>query len=286
MIARPRRLPGGTRLAALAGVVALLAGGCIPQAATTQAKAVSTLYWTFIGAGLVVAGIVWGLITWSIIRYRHRPQPGEGLPVQTRSDIRLEIVWTTLPILTVLALFWLTLGTLNRVEARAPDELQVHVTAFQWQWRFDYTGTGVSVIGLLGQPPVLVVPAGQPVHVTLTSSDVDHAFYVPAFLFKRDAIPGHPTDFDFTVTQPGIYRGQCAEFCGVYHDQMLFSVQAVPAAQFATWLAQQEAAASAGPTGASVTAPSASAPPSSAPSGAGPSASVAPAASPAPSSVP
>jgi cytochrome c oxidase subunit 2 len=95
----------------------------------------------------------------------------------------------------------------------------------------------------------MVVPVGEPIHIVLTSADVDHAFYVPQFLFKRDAIPGHPNQFDVTITDPGTYNGQCAEFCGIYHDRMLLSVQAVSRAEYDTWLAAQAAAtASTGPS--------------------------------------
>src|SRR5204862_820294 len=111
---------------------------------------------------------------------------------------------------------------------------------------------------------VMVVPVGEPIHVVLTSVDVDHAFYVPAFLFKRDAIPGHPNDFDLTITEPGDYNGQCAEFCGVYHDRMLLSVKAVSRPDFDAWLAAQPApssspaAPSSSPAAPSVAPPSAS----------------------------
>jgi cytochrome c oxidase subunit 2 len=89
----------------------------------------------------------------------------------------------------------------------------------------------------------MVVPVGEPIHIVLTSADVDHAFYVPQFLFKRDAIPGHPNEFDVTITDPGTYNGQCAEFCGIYHDRMLLSVQAVSRPEYDAWLAAQAAAA-------------------------------------------
>ncbi|HEX8941365.1 MAG TPA: cytochrome c oxidase subunit II [Candidatus Limnocylindrales bacterium] len=231
---------------ALALPALLVLGGCIPQPATSQAQATATLYWIFIGAGAVVAALVWGLISWSILRYRRRD---DSLPVQTRGNVTLEVIWTGLPILTVLVLFGLTLVTLGRVDARSGDHgVNVKVTAFQWQWRFDYLDAGVSVIGRVDQPPTFVVPAGVPVHVTLVSNDVDHAFWVPAFLFKRDAIPGHPTQFDFEVVTPGTYAGQCAEFCGVYHDRMLLTVQAVSQADYQAWLTTQRAATSPSPS--------------------------------------
>jgi cytochrome c oxidase subunit II len=80
---------------------------------------------------------------------------------------------------------------------------------------------------------------GEPVRVTVTSADVVHSFYVPQFLFKRDAVPGRETSFDFTVDDPGTYRGQCAEFCGIYHSRMPFSVRAVSPADYDAWVASQ-----------------------------------------------
>jgi cytochrome c oxidase subunit 2 len=87
----------------------------------------------------------------------------------------------------------------------------------------------------------MVVPVGEPIHVVLASNDVVHAFYVPAFLFKRDAIPGRTNEFDLTIDNADTYRGQCAEFCGVFHDRMLLTVRAVPRTEFDTWLATQVA---------------------------------------------
>lgn len=220
---------------ALVGLAAVVLGGCIPAPATRQAQATAWLYWVFVGAAVVVAAIVWGLISWSIVRHRRR---SDDLPVQTHGNLALEVIWTTLPILTVLALFGLTLVTLGQVDARSPERgVEIRVTAFQWQWRFDYPGARVTVTGQLGAPATMVVPVGVPVHITLVSNDVDHAFWVPAFLFKRDAIPGHPNTFDFDVTTAGTYGGQCAEFCGLYHDQMLLSVKAVSVAEYQAWLA-------------------------------------------------
>jgi cytochrome c oxidase subunit 2 len=78
---------------------------------------------------------------------------------------------------------------------------------------------------------------GEPVHIKLRSPDVNHAFYVPKFLFKRDVIPGQENSFDFTIEEPGTYRGQCAELCGTYHGSMLFEVHALPKAEYEAWLA-------------------------------------------------
>jgi cytochrome c oxidase subunit 2 len=95
----------------------------------------------------------------------------------------------------------------------------------------------VVLEGIAQTGPELVVPVGETVQVTITGDDVVHAFFVPQFLFKRDAIPGRETTFQFTVDEPGTYRGQCAEFCGVGHPQMPFTVRAVPRADYESWLA-------------------------------------------------
>ncbi len=252
------------RVLALLGLIALatLVGGCMPSASTSEGRAISGLYNdVFFLAAIVVFVIVAGLITWSIFRYRHRPDElpfdPARLPPQYHGNLVLEAIWTALPILTVLGLFGATMLTLGVVQAKAPeDALQVHVTAFQWSWRFDYTDYGITIVGQAGQSPVLTVPAGRTIAVTETSADVNHAFYVPAFLFKMDAIPGRVNQFRFTVDSPGTYRGQCAEFCGIYHDRMLFTVQALTASDFAAWLAQQPRSSPAAPSPTSIVSPS------------------------------
>src|SRR5439155_11610603 len=129
-----------------------------------------------------------------------------SIPPQIVDSRNLEIAWTVLPIVTILGLFGLTLVALGQVDARAVSpRVTVDVTAYRWQWRFDYEGTAVSVAGGPDQPAEMVVPVGEPVHIVLTSVDVAHSFFVPAFLFKRDAIPGHPNEFDVTIDEPGVY---------------------------------------------------------------------------------
>jgi cytochrome c oxidase subunit II len=227
------------RLGAL-GLVAATVAACLPAPATSQARAVSDLWTIFLVAGAGVGALVWGLITFSIVRYRRRA--GRAPDATTPSDApRLEIAWTVGPILLVLVLFAATLGTLGKVDATSANSVRIDVQGFRWQWRFDYTGRQVSVIGDRDHPAEMVVPVGVPIHVHLTATDVVHSFYVPAFLFKRDAIPGHPNDFEFTVDAPGAYAGQCAEFCGVFHDRMTLTVRALDQAAFDAWL--QSAAA-------------------------------------------
>jgi len=229
----------------------------MPAPATTEAQAVATLWTQFLIAAAIVGGTVWALITFMIVRYRGRPSDLDALPA--RSDfLALELAWTAIPIAIILILFGLTLVSLNQVDARSESRVTVAVTAFRWQWRFDYRGTPVSVVGDPDTVAVMVVPTGEPIHIVLTSVDVNHAFYVPAFLFKRDAIPGHPNEFDVTITEPGDYNGQCAEFCGVFHDRMLLSVKAVSRPDFDAWLAAQQSASPSGAAPSPAASPAAS----------------------------
>ncbi len=241
-----------------ASVAAVLAAGCLPQSATAQSRGIADLYVLFLAIGGVVMAVVYGPLTWSILRHRRRD---DTLPDQVRGNARLEFVWTAVPAVTVVALFVMTVIALARADAAPTPETEtggggaqpgaqggtqgaagpiaLAVEAFRWGWTFSYPNEGVTVSGVTGSTPEVVVPVGQPVQVTLTAADVEHAFYVPAFLFKRDAVPGRPSSFYLTVERPGYYGGQCAEFCGTYHSQMPFAVRAVPPAEFAAWVASQ-----------------------------------------------
>jgi cytochrome c oxidase subunit 2 len=232
------------RAALLLPALALAVAGCMPAGATTQGQQISSLYDVFLVGGIVVAGIVWSLVTWSILRYRRR----DGrLPAQTEGNVKIEAVWTGIPLATVLILFILTVLTLGSVDAVEPGGVNIKVIAFRWQWQIVYTDAGVTDTGTTDNPLQMVLPVDTPVHVTLESLDVNHAMYLPAFLFKRDAIPGYPSTFDLRITTPGTYPGACAELCGIGHDDMLFSVKAVDFATYRAWLASRAAGGSAAP---------------------------------------
>jgi cytochrome c oxidase subunit 2 len=228
-------------------LAAVAVAACLPASVTRQGRVVNELWTAFLVPAIVVAAIVWGLTTFAIVRYGRRGATSDELPPQTSGDRRFEIAWTVIPIATVLALFWLTVSAVARIDERTPGGINVSIAAFRWQWRFDYPDEGVSVVGLADAPAEMVVPVGEPVHVRLTAPDVIHSFYVPAFLFKRDATPGRPTEFEFTVEEPGAYGGQCAEFCGVGHAAMTLTVRAVARPDYEAWLAQMRSAAGSGP---------------------------------------
>lgn len=242
---RPARRRSLLHLAIAASLATIVVAGCLPTAVTRQGRAVNDLWTVFLVPAIVVAVIVWGLTTFAIVRYRRRAATSEALPEQISGSTRLEIAWTVIPIAIVLVLFWLTLGALGRIDEQSDGGVEVEISAFRWQWRIDYPTDGVVIIGLPEAPPEMVVPVDEAVHVTLTSPDVVHSFYVPAFLFKRDAVPGRPTEFEFTVEEPGAYGGQCAEFCGVFHARMTLTVRAVPRPEYEAWLAARQADAEA-----------------------------------------
>ena len=116
-------------------------------------------------------------------------------------------------------------------------DVTIGVIGFQWNWTFNYTDDDVSVTGIPGQPPQLVLPTDTTIRFTETSPDVIHSFWVPAFLFKRDVIPGRVNTFEVTITKEGEYIGRCAELCGEKHAAMNFSVLAVSPDEYDDYIA-------------------------------------------------
>lgn len=189
----------------------------------------------FLWTGLGVAIVVYGLIAWCVVRYRRKPTDRE-FPMQFRRNNVMEIVYTTVPVLMVVALFFVSDAAERHVETIAPtQQVVVDVTGFRWSWRFAYPQLGVSVSGEPGKPPHVVLPVNATARLNISSVDVDHSFWVPAFLFKRDAIPGVANVVDLTPDRIGSYRGVCGEFCGLHHADMPFAVDVVSQAEFARW---------------------------------------------------
>ncbi|MQA93200.1 MAG: cytochrome c oxidase subunit II [Streptosporangiales bacterium] len=215
----------------------------MPEPITEQAERVLTLWQGSWIAAFAVGFVVWGLILWSVIFHRKR---SEALPPQVRYNLPIEVLYTAVPFVIIAVLFYFTARDQNYLNEFSDDpDVRVNVVAFQWSWQFDYPQHGVSVVGIPGQDPTLVIPEGQSVRFHMTSPDVIHSFWVPAFLFKRDVIPGRPNDFEITPTKRGTFRGRCAELCGVDHSRMLFKVKVVSPAEYDKFIADQKAAGSA-----------------------------------------
>lgn len=246
MIAIPPARHRSPRWAYAAATVACLLAlsGCdvpdfgAPHGATTQGQDTFRLWQGAVVAALVVGVLVWGLIFYVIIRYRRRD---DEIPSQRDKNIPLEIFYTLVPIVIVAGLFYFTVITQDRVDkVAAHPAAQIDVTGFQWGWKFQYTGTPVTVFSQGNAKPVLVLPADKTTRITLRAVDVIHGFYVPEFLFKRDAIPGLVTTFDFHPVRTGTFLGHCSVFCGLRHADMAFDVSVLSPADYGRWLSDQQ----------------------------------------------
>jgi cytochrome c oxidase subunit 2 len=243
MVSAPRWSRGVWRLVGLLGAGVVL-GGCrvpgfsFPQPADRQGQRAASLWGATELVALAVGVLVWGLIAFVVLRYRHRRGTStDAVPSQRAYNVPLEVLYTTVPLVIVAGLFIVTTAAQGQINAvSSHPDVRVEVTAFQWGWRFHYPiGDVTTVSG--GSPPLLVLPLGKTVEIDLSATDVVHAFYVPGFLFQRAAVPGSPTRFDLDPTRLGMFRGQCATFCGLRHYEMLFNVRVVTPDQFDQWLA-------------------------------------------------
>lgn len=226
----------GAAIITLALVIPLRALAQSPsplQPGSPNAAATAQLFWITTGIAAVIFVIVEALLVFAIIRYREK-YPGD-IPEQVHGNTRLEIVWTIIPALILVALFGLTLPVL-RVDRNPPaDSMIVEVTGRQWFWEFNYPETEVTINSQEGD---LVIPAGRPVIFEVGSADVIHSFWVAELAGKIDAIPGQSHMVWFEAEE-GTYAGQCAEYCGLSHYDMLFDVVAVPEAEFQAWMGEQ-----------------------------------------------
>lgn len=202
--------------------------------ASVQGVAMAGDWYVFIGAGVAVGIYVYVAIFWCLFRYRRR----RSEPQQFEKNTPLELTYTIVPLLIVAALFvktFLVERPIDRVAAN-PQE-KIAVVAFRWSWQFNYLGSNVSATGTPRRLPTLYLPLGRLTELDLTTADVNHSFWVPSFLFKRDAIPGMTNVFDVTPSRIGTFAGRCAQYCGLDHAHMAFAVKVVPAASFDRYIA-------------------------------------------------
>jgi len=242
-----------TALLGLLGAVLLVAVGCStggegawpaffpPSATSAEGTRIDSLYLIIFVIAAAVFFLVEGLLLWIVFRYRRRANATE-LPTQTHGHNGLEVLWTLIPALIVTGMFVLTVDTLAHVEDLEPEPqgVVVDVTGFQWQWTFDYEDEGLSFTGAGADGPVMAVPVNERVRIRLHATDVIHSFYVPMFRYKQDVVPGRVNQFDIVIEQPGTYTGQCAEFCGLLHYEMHFTVEAMSRADYDAWVTEQQ----------------------------------------------
>lgn len=245
---RPHSAPRRAVTAA-AGLALLALGGCstadvpnqlsIPDPATEQGDRIFHLWQGSWIAAWIVGAITLALILWAALAYRKR---SDDLPPQTRYNIPIEILYTVVPFIIIGVLFFFTARDEAKLVALSdePDHT-ISVVGFRWNWTFNYLDGDVYDVGAPTELPTLYLPRGETVQFELTSPDVIHSFWVPAFLFKMDVVPGRLNRFEITPTKEGTFAGKCAELCGVDHSRMLFEVKVVSPDEYQAHLADLKA---------------------------------------------
>jgi cytochrome c oxidase subunit 2 len=169
--------------------------------------------------------------------FKFRKAPGRK-PATFHENVRLEVAWTVIPAITLVFMAVPSYTLIRKIETMPPADVNVEVYGHQFFWRYKYSDYGVEISN---QP--LVVPVGKTVVNHMTSVDVNHAWWVPAFGVKMDTIPGRISQVWYNVSETGWYKGQCAELCGALHARMLIDVWVVTQEEFDAWIAQKQAEA-------------------------------------------
>lgn len=200
-----------------------------PDAASTVARDVDALFLGWVAISLFFSLLIAGLIVVFFMRYRRRPWRRLGSSAHLKT-LPVEITWSVIPLLITLVMF--TWGAKVFFEQSLPpdDAVGFYGVGKQWMWKFQHP-EGVREINDLH------VPVGQPVKITLTSEDVIHSLFIPAFRVKSDVLPGRYTTVWFEATEPGAYHLFCAEYCGTEHSRMIGTVYALAPEDYETWLA-------------------------------------------------
>ena len=231
--------------------VVLLASGCsaqealslnAPEGATEQAPTIESLWFGAWVAVAVVGLITGGLILFAAVRFRRRE--GDPAPKQMRYNVPLEVMYTVVPLVMILGMFFFTARDqieLTKVSDN-PDNT-VGVVGFRWSWAFNYVEDDVYDVGTaeVADNPTLYLPVDESVVFELQSPDVIHSFWIPAFLMKMDVFPDRLNKFEVTPNKVGTFAGRCAELCGVDHARMLFTVKVVERPEYDRHIAELRA---------------------------------------------
>ena len=265
-----------TTLPAVAGALAALAAmpaGAdwdllnMPVGASELSREIYDMHMIMVWICLVIAVLTFGAMIYAMVRFRK--SKGAVADQKLLHNARLEAAWTIIPVLILIAMALPSVEKLVKIEDTSGSGLTIKITGYQWQWHYEYLGSDVSFFSrlartsdlarqkdsgidpdsvdnyLLEVDKPLVVPTGTKIRILLTANDVIHAWWVPDFGMKRDAIPGFINEMWISVDEdkPGTYRGQCAELCGADHGFMPIVVVAKPKPEFDAWLEQQKPAA-------------------------------------------
>ena len=193
------------------------------------------------------------LLLYTIVRFREKANPN---PTKTTHNTLIEILWTVIPVVILFVIGFFSLPLLYATDDVSDADVTVKVIGRQWYWSYEYPDHGDFTFDAFmvpenelkaGQPRLLatdenlVLPVGKKIRVLVTSSDVLHAFAMPAFGSKVDAVPGRTNETWFQIDEPGVYYGQCSELCGAGHAFMPLAIQALPEAEFNAWVTKAQA---------------------------------------------
>jgi cytochrome c oxidase subunit II len=198
-----------------------------PEQASTMAPRVDQLYFFLLGVSVFFATLILILIIAFAIKYRRRSDDEQPRPIS--GNLGLEILWTLVPLSLTLVMFvWG--ARLYFITFYPPsDALEINVVAKQWMWKVQHSEGRAEI-------DELHIPTGRPIKLIMTSQDVIHDFFVPAFRVKNDVLPGRYTTLWFEATKPGAYRLFCSQYCGTQHSGMIGHIIALEPAEFQTWL--------------------------------------------------
>ncbi len=255
----------------LAGFVAQPAradyGMNLVRGATDLSHRVYDLHMIILWVCVAIGVVVFGAMFYSLFAFR---KSRGAVAANFHENTTVEVVWTTIPFIILIAMAIPATKTLIDLEDTADSALTIKVTGYQWRWQYEYLGEDVSFFSNLaassrdaikGDPTTVehylldvdnpvVVPINTKIRFVLTSNDVIHSWWVPALGWKQDAIPGFINDSWTSIPQPGVYRGQCAELCGKDHGFMPVVIEAKTRADYESWLAAKKVEAEAAKSGA------------------------------------
>jgi cytochrome c oxidase subunit 2 len=241
----------------------------MPKGVSELSREIYDMHMIMLWICVIIAVLTFGAMIVAMIRFRK--SKGAVPDGKMLHNARLEAAWTIIPVLILVGMAIPSVEKLIRIEDTSGSELTIKATGHQWYWQYEYLGTGVSFYSRIARPSdlarqkrsgidpatvdnylldvdkPLIVPTGTKIRLLLTANDVIHAWWVPDFGMKRDAIPGFINEMWISVDpdKPGTYRGQCAELCGADHGFMPIVVIAKPRAEFEAWLQAEQAAATA-----------------------------------------
>lgn len=227
-------------------VGAVLLSGCAKNApqdtwkpAGENARRIQNLQWPIFMIAGIVGVIVFVIVGFVIVRFRDK---GQAMPEQTHGKPALEIALTILPALILIGVGIPTVSTIFKLAKTSDTQCVVNVTGQQWWWEYDYpvqNCNGVEITAPIVTSGQLVMPTNTKVLLRITSRDVIHSYWIPRLNGKRDAVPGRVHTLRMEADQPGIYAGQCTEFCGLSHANMKMEAVGLYTADFQTWVTNQ-----------------------------------------------